>query len=583
VYSSKQEKNMIRRTIAQSIKINRAQYASTTRRHYASWWNRFLGQQSPKQHSSPLEYQSQIDKALNEGNIEQVHSKLLTFERGVARESDQWLHFELYKNRVLATVSYQQLDYVTALKYCDNALSLENDLVTRNLFDSSFINFSYVILLKCDVLIEQMEYEQSLSLLTNLIDTIKKRISEEKSDNKKTILFDTLSLVLYRRAKVLMFVNRIHEALLDIDESVSINPQAFNLLLKGEIHFRKSEISEAVKIAQRIYDMEVDDHSTMQALKILAKSLAATEKYEQCVEVCDSILKTDHHDAFTYILRAECHSHLHRYNEVIEDCKRAEQEDPTQIFSILELHANALNRLARYNELIEHIEHLHRIIKDLDVPSELVASTSITKQLAKVDQHCWNGEYKEALDILQNKVPKIENHTMGSMHITILSRMVKVLLLCGRNEEALKAAEEYVQSGDKMWFDQVDSLELRALANSKLGNMEAALKDLETADEIIENTEDTHVNLKEEMIANHKYTKAQVLRMDDSKKQECLQLFNDALEYTTRNQLLDMKLPILADLGLLENELEMSVEGMDHLRQVLEHIPDHKVYSQWKF
>jgi tetratricopeptide (TPR) repeat protein len=507
-----------------------------------------------------VKYQKELDQTIDsmsqEINVEHVkrlledYSHKLNYVHGYKSR----LIWNFCQHRILAIVYYRMGDFDNAMSECEKGLCLERELEENGLANQIFMWIIDLQVLKSEIYANKMEHKLALNTLSDLIDErIRKKISEEDQKEVRKLLNENLALHLYRRARINMYLGELHDAMIDIDESIGISRQSYNLFVKAEILFMRKEYEKALFTAMQAVNVNSDKDSVLQAKSLMVDIMLKEHRYSEALKICNELINMDPKNANYYAQRAECYSYLHEYSNALEDCKHAESLDPSQTLSLLEVHSNILNRLAKYDELVDHVNRISHIIHDLDLTPDFEKTASIIAQIAKIDQKVWNEKYQEALELIQSIESK-NQESKDMIYASLLSRKVEVLLFCEKYQEALEAAKQYVAFGEKSLPDHIDSLELRAIAYASLGQFDKSYADLDEARKLIEEIKDNDA-LREELTAWHKFSRAKVMYFQKDKKEEAIRLHNEALEYATAYSMYDMVQPIRSSLKkLVEQE-----------------------------
>lgn len=458
------------------------------------------------------------------------------------------LFWEFSKKRVLANLCFQFADAEGALRYCNEALGMEKEIEKVGLLDHLFLWFVHLSRTKSEILMSQNKSEEALTILSDWIGRVKHRVSNEKDSQKRNILFDVQSTLLFRRACIYFEKEQLHDSMMDLDESNRLVKQSTTYLLKAEICFKRSEYSEAEHYANKAIELNTDESAVSSARILIAKCMLETGRASEGADLCTRIIELQNgRNAEAFAMRAECYSNLHRYEDALRDCQQAENIDPMFTLQLIEWHANALNRLARYDELISYITKLTHIIHDLDLPSQYEEMARTIQNMAQIDKLLLEKKYSEALD-------KAETIKTDEESPALLSRMVEVYIHNGKFNEALDVANKCLSMPELTWEEKIESLENRAVALAHLKKFSEAFADLDAAQKMLQEAEHVDNMLKEELLAWHKYSRARVMISQNGRTEESLRLLQEASQYATQYCLEDMRAAIVNTTSELENE-----------------------------
>jgi len=382
------------------------------------------------------------------------------------------------------------------------------------------------------------------------------------------------------RANIHYLKNRKEMALKDLNEILRDGNHP-SLELRALIYMERGKIANAMKDAEQLLSMDVEDEVREKAQLIYAICLSKEERYEEALEAFNKCTENEMATPGVYLMRSTCYYQVRNFEKALEDIKMVESLSPEHMPDVIKEHINCLLYLARYDELEEFCNRMPSLLRRMKISQQEKNDLQLLRHLLISSCKRWNGDYEGALDYYRKNAEPHMKSGSSDLLVSMYDLELRILTDWGKDFQlALKVANTYVEAtNNSKSYENIEALMMRAVVLANLGQFIAATNDLALVEKTLRETTDNSF-IVDELNFQLKYAMARVFAVDEKKHTQALQLLKEAIETGKQLNIRGSTVFALADLAKLESKLGLKEEANQHMREVLEHVPNHKVFSK---
>lgn len=500
------------------------------------------------------------------------------------------LGWKLFVGKQYTTVLYRLTEYSKVLSYSDKVLAMEPVLERYIDQDDIFFDLNDVCSLRVEALMSLNRLDKALLYINFLIDErLRNKLEEIRMDesiyeSEREKLLDTvneqLRSELATRANIHYLKNRKEMALKDLNEILRDGNHP-SLELRALIYMERGKIANAMKDAEQLLSMDVEDEVREKAQLIYAICLSKEERYEEALEAFNKCTENEMATPGVYLMRSTCYYQVRNFEKALEDIKMVESLSPEHMPDVIKEHINCLLYLARYDELEEFCNRMPSLLRRMKISQQEKNDLQLLRHLLISSCKRWNGDYEGALDYYRKNAEPHMKSGSSDLLVSMYDLELRILTDWGKDFQlALKVANTYVEAtNNSKSYENIEALMMRAVVLANLGQFIAATNDLALVEKTLRETTDNSF-IVDELNFQLKYAMARVFAVDEKKHTQALQLLKEAIETGKQLNIRGSTVFALADLAKLESKLGLKEEANQHMREVLEHVPNHKVFSK---
>lgn len=500
------------------------------------------------------------------------------------------LGWKLFVGKQYTTVLYRLTEYSKVLSYSDKVLAMEPVLERYIDQDDIFFDLNDVCSLRVEALMSLNRLDKALLYINFLIDErLRNKLEEIRMDesiyeSEREKLLDTvneqLRSELATRANIHYLKNRKEMALKDLNEILRDGNHP-SLELRALIYMERGKIANAMKDAEQLLSMDVEGEVREKAQLIYAICLSKEERYEEALEAFNKCTENEMATPGVYLMRSTCYYQVRNFEKALEDIKMVESLSPEHMPDVIKEHINCLLYLARYDELEEFCNRMPSLLRRMKISQQEKNDLQLLRHLLISSCKRWNGDYEGALDYYRKNAEPHMKSGSSDLLVSMYDLELRILTDWGKDFQlALKVANTYVEAtNNSKSYENIEALMMRAVVLANLGQFIAATNDLALVEKTLRETTDNSF-IVDELNFQLKYAMARVFAVDEKKHTQALQLLKEAIETGKQLNIRGSTVFALADLAKLESKLGLKEEANQHMREVLEHVPNHKVFSK---
>ncbi len=572
-----------------------------------------------------LESQAQtIMDQVNSGDANLMHEALATMDQWiqVLKEQEQVLDLEMdpsdltseqleeyqfvlrwklfvFKYYTIALHRLQQ--FSTVLKWSDQVLEMEplleryfemdddyffdlNDvcslridaLVNLNRLDKALVYSEFLIDERLRARLEEMEEEVASASLNGMDDDYNEEKLEKLGHVRQQLMTE-----LSARGNIYYLKNKKEVALKFFNEAIQLGDKA-SLAMRAMIYIERGKIQNAMKDAEQLLTFvdEVDDEAKEKAQLIYAICLSKEERYEEALNAFDACIDSGITTPDVYLMRSTCHYQVRDFEKALEDIKMVELLSPERTPDVLQEHINCLLYLARYDELESFCHQMPNLLKTLKMPVQEKNDLLLLRHLLISSCKRWTGDYEGALEYYRTNAEPHKSSGSSDLTGAMYDLELRILTDWGTNyQQALRVANKYVtDTKDSKSYENMEALMLRSVVLANLGQMSAAFSDLAQVEKTLQGTTD-NVFITDELHFQLKYATARVLAAEEKSQPRAISMLREAIKTGRELNIRGSTIFALSDLAKLELKLGLKEEAQEHIKEILQSIPNHKTFS----
>jgi tetratricopeptide (TPR) repeat protein len=295
----------------------------------------------------------------------------------------------------------------------------------------------------------------------------------------------------------------------------------------------------------------------------------------------NEVLESNPEEVVALCHRAYIHFHLGKHQEAYMDSQKAisiNMEQTLLMDHSFSLHVNLLLRYAKFEDLLQYGNTVAQITKKYN-GNEMKNICTRVMTIAALNNLLFKGEYENGIKFFEQKVQPALNNFDETVHLWYI--MAQLLLKVGRFEEALNIANTYLTpevAGDSVSL----FYHIYTLANSYLGHNDVIKDAIKNWEELLEDYSSPHLgqdgSFNEIIFAQ---TKAKIF--SSAGNRSAIGLFNDALTMAKNEDFISLIPEILTDMAIAENSMGMKREATMHMKEALQYVPNHILWSKMNF